>query len=101
MHDTAQQITGCRPDDFFLKLIGPSRFRPLSCRGTYFQMLDYAAITDEVDMAFARRLTTRHGVAAIPPSVFYHGGDDHRVLRFWFAKNDATLREAAEKLCRI
>jgi methionine aminotransferase len=87
--------------DLFIELIGPSRFRPLSCQGTYFQMLDYAAITDEGDTAFARRLTARHGVAAIPPSVFYHGSDDHRVLRFCFAKNDATLKEAAEKLCRI
>ena len=87
--------------DLFRTLIGPSRFRPLACEGTYFQMVDYTAITDEPDTAFARRLTTQHGVAAIPPSVFYHGADDHRVLRFCFAKNDATLKEAAEKLCRI
>jgi methionine aminotransferase len=64
-------------------------------------MLDYTAITDEPDTAFARRMTVEHGVAAIPPSVFYHQLDDHRVLRFCFAKNDATLKEAAEKLCRI
>ncbi|MBL0713788.1 MAG: methionine aminotransferase [Desulfosarcina sp.] len=87
--------------DFFLSLIRPSRFRPLACEGTYFQMVDYAAITDEPDTVFARRMTIDHGVAAIPPSVFYHQLDDHRVLRFCFAKNDATLKEAAEKLCRI
>jgi len=87
--------------DLFLSLIRTSRFRPLACEGTYFQMLDYAAITDEPDTAFARRMTVEHGVAAIPPSVFYHQLDDHRVLRFCFAKNDTTLREAAEKLCRI
>lgn len=87
--------------DLFLSLIRPSRFRPLACEGTYFQMLDYTAITDEPDMAFARRMTVEHGVAAIPPSVFYHQLDDHRVLRFCFAKNDATLKEAAEKLCHI
>ena len=87
--------------DLFLSLIRSSRFRPLACEGTYFQMLDYTAITDEPDTAFARRMTVDHGVAAIPPSVFYHQLDDHRVLRFCFAKNDATLKEAAEKLCRI
>jgi methionine aminotransferase len=87
--------------DLFQTLIGPSRFRSLPCEGTYFQIVDYSAITDEPDTAFARRLTTEHGVAAIPPSVFYHGADDHHVLRFCFAKNDATLREAAEKLCAI
>ena len=87
--------------DLFLSLIGPSRFRPLGCEGTYFQMVDYHAISDEPDTVFARRMTMEHGVAAIPPSVFYHQLDDHRVLRFCFAKNDATLKEAAEKLCRI
>lgn len=87
--------------DLFLTLIRPSRLRALTCEGTYFQMVDYAAITDEPDTDFARRMTIEHGVAAIPPSVFYHGGDDHRVLRFCFAKNDATLKEAADKLCRI
>jgi methionine aminotransferase len=90
-----------RKRDFFLACLGPSRFRPLPCAGTYFLMVDYAAISDEPDTAFARRLTTEAGVAAIPPSVFYHGGDDHRVLRFCFAKNEATLEAAAEKLCRI
>jgi methionine aminotransferase len=87
--------------DRFLALIAPSRFAPLPCRGTYFQMLDYAGLSDEADVAFARRMTVEHKVAAIPPSVFYHGGDDHRVLRFCFAKRDETLERAAEILCRL
>ena len=87
--------------DLFRSLIRPSRFRPLACEGTYFQMLDYAAISDEPDTVFARRMTVENGVAAIPPSVFYHKKNDHRVLRFCFAKNDATLTEAAEALCQI
>jgi methionine aminotransferase len=64
-------------------------------------MMDYAAITDEADVDFARRLTIEHGVAAIPPSVFYHDRRDHKVLRFCFAKSDKTLQQAAERLCRI
>jgi len=64
-------------------------------------MLGYDAISDEPDIEFAKRLTTTNGVAAIPPSVFYSGGDDHKVLRFCFAKKDETLVEAAERLCRI
>ncbi|RPJ73047.1 MAG: aminotransferase class I/II-fold pyridoxal phosphate-dependent enzyme [Desulfobacteraceae bacterium] len=87
--------------DFFLGRIAGSRFRPLPCHGTFFLMLAYDAISDEPDVAFARRLTREHGVAAIPPSVFYHNGEDHRVLRFCFAKTHATLAEAAERLCRI
>jgi methionine aminotransferase len=64
-------------------------------------MLDYSAITDESDIEFAKHLTVNHGVAAIPPSVFYHKRNDYKVLRFCFAKKDETLEEAAEKLCRI
>ena len=87
--------------DLFLSLIKGSRFRVVQSRGTYFQMLDYSAITGEGDMDFARRLTTEFGVAAIPPSVFYRGRDDNHVLRFCFAKRDETLREAAKRLCAI
>jgi methionine aminotransferase len=87
--------------DLFLSLIKGSRFKVTPSRGTYFQMLDYSDITDEADTAFARRMTVEHGVAAIPPSVFYHDGRDNKVLRFCFAKKDDTLEKAAERLCRI
>jgi methionine aminotransferase len=50
---------------------------------------------------FSKRLTIEHGVASIPPSVFYHDNDDHRVLRFCFAKKDETLERAAKRLCEI
>jgi methionine aminotransferase len=87
--------------DYFLDRIRGSRFRPLDCAGTYFAMLDYSAISDEPDLQFAERMIRDYGVAAIPPSVFYNNGDDHRVLRFCFAKKQETLDNAAEKLCRI
>ena len=87
--------------DLFLKLMEESRFTALPCAGTYFQMMDYAAITDEPDTDFARRMTIEHGVAAIPPSVFYHDRQDHKVLRFCFAKQDKTLEKAAQILCKI
>ena len=87
--------------DLFLELLRGSRFRAVPSAGTYFQMLDYSGITDEPDTDFAVRLTREHGVAAIPPSVFYNGKDDNRVLRFCFAKRDETLKKAAERLCAI
>ena len=88
--------------DRFLSLVSGSRFRPLACRGTFFQMLDYSAITDERDADFAIRMTKEHGVAAIPISPFLQAGvDPGPVLRFCFAKRDETLERAAERLCRI
>jgi methionine aminotransferase len=91
-----------RRRDRFLHLIAGSRFRPLPCRGTFFQLADYSAITDERDAAFAARLVRQHGVAAIPLSPFLPGGEDPGpVLRFCFAKRDDTLERAAERLNAI
>jgi methionine aminotransferase len=87
--------------DFFRSLISGSRFKILPCRGSYFQLLDYSNLSNEPDEVFARRLTTAFGVAAIPPSAFYQDKDDHRVLRFCFAKTSQTLEAAAERLCRV
>jgi methionine transaminase len=88
--------------DRFIELIRGSRFRPMACRGTFFQMLDYSAITDERDADFAMRLTREHGVAAIPISPFLSEGEAAGpVLRFCFAKRDATLERAAERLLRV
>ena len=87
--------------DDFLSMIQGSMFRPLGCQGTYYVMLDYSGITAEADVDFARRMLIEHGVAAIPPSVFYHQKDDNKVLRFCFAKSNQTLEKAAEKLLGI
>jgi len=88
--------------DTFLALTRDSRFRPLACQGTFFQMFDYSAITREADADFAIRLTREHGVAAIPISPFlYEGEKAGPVLRFCFAKRDRTLEQAAERLMRV
>ena len=87
--------------DLFLELMEGSRFKPVPCKGTYFQMMNYASISTEPDTDFARRITMEHGVASIPVSVFYNRRQDHHMVRFCFAKKDKTLEKAAEKLCRI
>jgi methionine aminotransferase len=87
--------------DTFLRLIAGSRFRPLACRGTFFQVLDYSAITDEGDADFAVRLLKEHGVASIPISPFLTGADPGPVLRFCFAKKDETLETAAGRLRQV
>ena len=90
-----------RKRDVFLQLIDGSRWKPLPSRGTYFQLLDYGAITDENDMDFALRLTKEHGVASIPTSAFLYRQPAPPVLRFCFAKRDETLEAAATRLRRL
>jgi methionine transaminase len=87
--------------DRFLQLLDGSRFRPLACHGTYFQILDYSAIDTVPDGEMAMRLLTGHGVASIPTSAFLYQGEAPRVLRFCFAKKDDTLERAAERLRRV
>jgi methionine aminotransferase len=87
--------------DIFRQALSGSRFELLPCQGTYFQCVKYSAISDEGDQAFVRRLTTEHGVAAIPVSAFYPGGDDFGVIRFCFAKSAATLEQALERLLKL
>jgi methionine aminotransferase len=84
--------------DQFLQLIEGSRFTPLACEGTYFQLLDYSAISRERDTDMAMRLLKENGVASIPCSAFLYKDAGGPVLRFCFAKKDSTLRAAAERL---
>jgi methionine aminotransferase len=87
--------------DLFCKLLAGSRFRLTPAQGTYFQLLDYSSISREEDVACARRLTREAGVASIPVSVFYERPPHQQLLRFCFAKDPATLEQAAAILCRI
>jgi len=87
-------------DDFRVKMKN-SRFELLPCEGTYFQVARYSAISDENDVDFAKRLILEHGVATIPLSVFNADREDRKILRFCFAKDEHTIAQATEKLCRI
>lgn len=87
--------------DLFRELLAGSRFRLLPVAGAYFQLADYSALSSEDDVAFARRLTLEAGVVAIPISVFYEHPPDQRLVRFCFAKSDATLEKAATALRRF
>lgn len=87
--------------DRFCALATPSRFRLTPSAGTYFQLLDYSAISDEPDTEFARRLTREAGIASIPVSVFCREPTAARLLRFCFAKDETTLERAGEILRRL
>jgi methionine aminotransferase len=87
--------------DRFRALIEPSRFKLLDVPGGYFQLVDYSAIRDEDDLTFSRWMVEHGGVAAIPLTPFYERAPGTRLLRLCFAKSDATMDAAAERLCRL
>ena len=84
--------------DFFQELMQQTRFTPLPSHGSYFQLYSYEKITDEKEIDFAIKLTEEARVATIPVSAFYKTPVDNKVLRFCFAKKEATLVEAANRL---
>jgi methionine aminotransferase len=86
--------------DLFARLLTDSRFTFTPTRSTYFQLVDYSAISDKDDVAFSRWLTQEAGVAAIPISPFC-ASFDSPLVRFCFAKDDDTLARAADILCRL
>lgn len=87
--------------DFFRTAIQSSRFRLLKCEGTYFQLAAYSKISEERDVEFVKRMTKDMGVAAIPVSVFYRNNIDNSIVRFCFAKEEETLKKAADLISRI
>lgn len=87
--------------NFFINALQGSRFGIRPAQGTYFQMLDYSAISDEEEMDFARRLTIDFKVASVPTSSFYSQPVNNHLLRFCFAKSEETLESAARILCKI
>jgi methionine transaminase len=87
--------------DHFQELMKQTRLKPLPSHGSYFQLYSYAGISGENEKDFATRVTKENGVAAIPTSVFYKGGEDNKVLRFCFSKKESTLEEAANRLMKL
>lgn len=87
--------------DRFGELMCQTKFRALPSYGSYFQLYSYSGISDENEKDFAIRLTKEYGVATIPTSAFYKNGEDNRVLRFCFSKEESTLEAAAERLIKL
>lgn len=87
--------------DLFASQFAGSAWEVLPSAGSFFQCLDYSAISNEKDVDLADRLTREIKVASIPVSVFYETDPGDKILRFCFAKEDDVLLEAAKRLVQI
>ena len=91
--------------DLFRQGLASTRFKLLPSEGTYFQCVDISDLAvPEKDLSegdFCQWLTREMGVAAIPLSAFYGDGFDQKVIRFCYAKRDATLNQALSKLSKL
>jgi methionine transaminase len=87
--------------DLLAGLLRGSGLEPVPAAGTYFQLVDYGALSNESDMKFADRLIREAKIATIPLSPFYAQPPPMTLVRLCIAKRDATLRQAAERLCEF
>jgi methionine aminotransferase len=90
-----------RKRDLFRAGLAQTQLRMLPSEGSYFQCVDYSAVSDLGEAAFCEWLTTEIGVAAIPLSAFYADGFEQRIARLCFAKRDETLNTALARLTRL
>jgi methionine aminotransferase len=90
-----------RKRDLFRAGLAGTKFRLLPSEGSYFQVVDYSAISSLPEGDFCQWLTTEIGVAAIPLSAFYDDGRNQGLARFCFAKKDETLQAALARLARL
>ncbi len=96
MKDVSEMYQGKR--NYFNRLLSDSLFKIVPSQGSYFEVLDYSNISDELDTDFTYRLATEYGVGVIPVSAFLHEKNKLRMVRICFAKNNETLEKAAERL---
>ena len=90
-----------RKRDLFLEGLARTKLKPLHTQGSYFQLVDYSAVSSLPEGEFCQWLTREIGVAAIPVSAFYAGGFEQGLARLCFAKQDSTLLQALERLQRL
>jgi methionine aminotransferase len=90
-----------RKRDLFRDGLDRTRLRPLVTQGSYFQLVDYSAVSSLPEGEFCQWLTREIGVAAIPVSAFYEAGFEQGLARLCFAKRDETLHAALLRLQRL
>ncbi len=90
-----------RKRDLFSAGLAATRLKPLHTQGSYFQLVDYSAVSSLPEAEFCLWLTREVGVAAIPLSAFYEGGFEQGLARLCFAKQDATLLQALQRLQKL
>ena len=90
-----------RKRDRFRSGLEATRLVPLVSQGSYFQVVDYGAVSRQSEAEFCQWLTREVGVAAIPLSAFYDGGFEQGLARLCFAKRDETLDAALLRLQRL
>ncbi|HEX3685212.1 MAG TPA: pyridoxal phosphate-dependent aminotransferase [Bryobacteraceae bacterium] len=70
-------------------------------QGAYYILADVSRLPGETSKERAMYLLNRTGVAAVPGNAFFHGPEGEAFIRFCYAKSDAELEQACQRLAAI
>jgi aspartate/methionine/tyrosine aminotransferase len=85
-----------------LKILISAGFKVYKPLGAYYIMTDISSFGYPNDVAFAKFLVEKVGVAVVPGSSFYNDARDGATqVRFTFCKKETTLAAAEERLARL
>jgi methionine transaminase len=90
-----------RKRDLFRHGLSNTKLQALHTQGSFFQLVDYSAVSDLPEADFCQWLTREIGVAAIPMSAFYDQGFEQGIVRLCFAKQETTLLAALQRLQKL
>ena len=93
----ALQNTYTKKRDLFLKGLDDLKIAHTDPQGAYYVLLDISEFGYESDLVFCEDLARKVGVGAVPGSSFFHEPVNH-LIRLHFAKQEATLQEALNRL---
>ena len=91
------QKTYTEKRDFFLRGLDALHIAHTDPQGAYYVLLDISEYGWDSDLEFCDALAERVGVGAVPGSSFFREPVNH-LVRLHFAKREATLAEALNRL---
>jgi len=83
--------------DVFLEALRQTGLPFTEPQGAYYVLLDISSLGFSTDTEAAEWMVREIGVAGVPGSSFFRE-PEHRFIRFHFAKQEATLKAAGERL---
>jgi aminotransferase len=86
--------------DLFNTILTKTGLKFTEPQGAYYTLLDISPLGFKTDLEAAQWMVQEIGVAGVPGSSFFRE-PEHRYLRFHFAKQEATLLAAGEKLAKL
>ena len=90
-----------RKRDLICSTLSDVGLTPSIPKGAYYVLADASSLPGNSSKAKAMYLLDQTGVACVPGGAFYHDDAGENLIRFCYAKTDADLNQACERLSQL